>query len=226
MHRILRLAATAILGLAGAQAAEAAFVDIVVQGVLQDGSVDVDGLFGDAGANLSGLSYAMTYHFNLLPGPPTSSDNGQRRSRTDCCSAGAGYNNLRIKKYGLIFADQGSFFTEDTDDGTTLPDTGGLSALLAQVEGVGGSVGTVITASDHFFADFDFDTPFAFDLQGSNGTLGGTSLFRMGNDDLTMSVTSISSSGAVPEPASWALMAAGFGLAGAAMRRRAAHLVA
>ena len=217
MDRIVRLAAAAVLSLAGAQAAEAAFVDITVQGVLNDGSVDVDGLFGDAGADLSGVSYSMTYHLPLLPGPVQVSGVGLR-VRSDCCEAGAGYNNLRIKKYGLIFADQGSYYTEDTDDGTSLPDAGGLSALLARIEGSGGSVGTVVTESDHFFADFDFDTPFAFDLKESGGPLSGTSLFRMGNDDLAMSVTRISSSGAIPEPASWAMMVAGFGLAGAAMR--------
>jgi hypothetical protein len=224
MNRIVKLAAAAVLGIAGAQAAEAAFVDITVQGVLDGGSIDVDGLFGDAGADLSGVSYAMTYRFNLLPGPAQVTGVGLR-VRSDCCEAGAGYNNLRIKKYGLIFADQGSFFTEDADDGTPLPETGGLSALVARVSGSAGSVGTTVIASDHGFADFDFDAPFLLDLK-SDGSLGGTSLFRMGGDDLSMSVTSIASTGAIPEPASWAMMVAGFGLAGAAMRRRTARSVA
>lgn len=40
--------------------------------------------------------------------------------------------------------------------------------------------------------------------------------------DYELSITGLTPSGAIPEPASWALMIAGFGLVGSAMRRRTA----
>jgi hypothetical protein len=43
-----------------------------------------------------------------------------------------------------------------------------------------------------------------------------------GHCDLNFRVTGVTPAGAVPEPASWALMIAGFGLAGGALRRRRA----
>ena len=60
----------------------------------------------------------------------------------------------------------------------------------------------------------------AFDRVSFNfSTTGSSNAF----DNLT--VTSVAATGAVPEPATWAMMIAGFGLVGYAMRRRAKPVV-
>jgi PEP-CTERM motif len=45
-------------------------------------------------------------------------------------------------------------------------------------------------------------------------------------DDVTFDVRAIGNQGAVPEPATWAMMLFGFGLVGSTMRRRTATRVA
>lgn len=81
---------------------------------------------------------------------------------------------------------------------------------------------------------FDFDAP-AVDLSSSFGPVAGTSIFALNQfkgvatslGALTFTASSnVAFSGtlggapAVPEPGTWAMMIAGFGLAGFAMRRR------
>jgi hypothetical protein len=65
----------------------------------------------------------------------------------------------------------------------------------------------------HYYSPFDF----------GSGFTATSVVFSVGpNNDNSMGLGEVSFfGGAVPEPASWAMMVAGFGLAGAAMRRRA-----
>jgi microcystin-dependent protein len=50
----------------------------------------------------------------------------------------------------------------------------------------------------------------------------GQQFVTLTEDQMPTHVHSLDGAGAVPEPATWALMTAGFGLAGAAFRRRRA----
>ncbi len=61
----------------------------------------------------------------------------------------------------------------------------------------------------------------AFSFYGVNG-LGAITSFRLDSAGISSGFANVGpvSLGAVPEPASWALMIAGFGLSGAALRRR------
>lgn len=85
------------------------------------------------------------------------------------------------------------------------------------------------------FLDFGFNVPltsqFGFDISGATGTAFFNSLNSFGTVNLTTGRSTIIgtvgagnltgiAAGAVPEPAMWAMMIAGFGLVGAAMRRR------
>lgn len=78
---------------------------------------------------------------------------------------------------------------------------------------------TVQTGANCRRSDPHYDAPFDF----SNSPLVATSVvFSVGPDnDSAMGIGEVQFfGGAVPEPASWAMMVGGFGLAGLAMRRR------
>ena len=53
----------------------------------------------------------------------------------------------------------------------------------------------------------------------------GPNGYDVGLDNIRFDVRAIDSGSAVPEPATWAMMIAGFGLAGAGLRRRRASLI-
>ncbi|MDZ4374090.1 MAG: PEPxxWA-CTERM sorting domain-containing protein [Phenylobacterium sp.] len=64
-------------------------------------------------------------------------------------------------------------------------------------------------------------TPFTLDLNGAQGSSVALTLLRDGEWTFVSEVDFFESAvGAVPEPTTWALMIAGFGLAGASLRRR------
>jgi hypothetical protein len=63
-----------------------------------------------------------------------------------------------------------------------------------------------------------------FDGTARSVTFGGTAN-QIGFDDISFDLVALPSAGAVPEPATWAMMIAGFGLAGAAIRRRRSQVL-
>jgi hypothetical protein len=100
--------------------------------------------------------------------------------------------------------------------------------------------GDMVTGLLAFYSD-SFDGGFAFGndltplINGSGETLWTGSptapVFKTGSFQLTAFIPGIPGNGtltiaAVPEPASWAMLIAGFGLTGAVMRRRKAALSA
>lgn len=77
--------------------------------------------------------------------------------------------------------------------------------------------------------NFDQAITSDFSLLSPEHFLGGTYSFSegtyAGSTNLSGVITSISIAKAVPEPATWAMMVAGFGLAGVALRRRSARVL-
>lgn len=101
--------------------------------------------------------------------------------------------------------------------------TGSTSVILSVFSG-GTLLGTIATSGANYTGSGG--TPNAFlNLAFSNITsatfraaTGGGNSFTL--DNLTVGGTIINNTGAVPEPATWALMILGFGAIGASMRRR------
>lgn len=121
---------------------------------------------------------------------------------------------------------------------TALPNVAGATQLATgSVVGTQGSWADVswapvtLTAATQYFLVFsgnrtlgiagDVSNTYAFGNVFANGGYGS-----FGGYDYTFRTYSDNALGAVPEPASWALMVAGFGLAGIAMRRRRQTVVA
>jgi PEP-CTERM motif len=113
--------------------------------------------------------------------------------------SGTGFLNIAAGFTGALSFTYGAFdtFTATVYDG---------------LNGTGTALGSVNLAANNVFA-FDLVT-INFSGTGQSFAISGGGA-QFGFDDVTFNV-----GGAVPEPASWALMIAGFGLVGSAMRRR------
>jgi hypothetical protein len=92
-----------------------------------------------------------------------------------------------------------------------------------------------VLLGDELAASLDFKTNYDNGLQTYTGTFTATDAvtrltFLARNDPSWMAIDQVSvvaiGDGAVPEPASWALMIAGFGLVGGTLRRRGRNLQA
>lgn len=129
------------------------------------------------------------------------------------CASDAGQPFQSIASATAFTLDSG-YFTSAWNDGATLTVVGlsGATTLFSST--------AVLDTTGPTFLTFNWsgiDTV-RFSIAGgvqNRGLGGGGDYFAV--DDLSISVAA-----AVPEPASWALMIAGFGLVGAAMRRRVA----
>jgi hypothetical protein len=219
MMRFVGMAAlVASVGLVGT--AQAAIVTFTYTGEVLSG-VDGGGLFGTAGANLTGLAYSTTYAFDdtyaktdsgsvkavggiengqpnpLIYGETTINGISQKLTNGDYL---AGYGvNYTLGKYNNLY-----YF--------------GTFSSLAAVAGVGDNIHnacfTAPSPMPHFgvcenHADGYFRT-------------GGTELF-LSTDFVASSQPFKLGTSYVPEPATWAMMIMGFGLVGGALRRRALY---
>ena len=104
--------------------------------------------------------------------------------------------------------------------------------IFDEVEGAGTRIGfqsfpETSSACPGFSAAFCPFNSFAVSFTG----VGRSAVFRgdgnnLGLDDIVFDLVSLPGGGGVPEPTTWAMMIAGFGLAGAAARRRKALVTA
>jgi hypothetical protein len=133
---------------------------------------------------------------------------------------------------GLIAPSNGgfatTFSTKQIFTGLTGPASFGSGGLTGSFNNSGD--GIIISAPDGWFgAPVGFVsgalsavTTFENATFASLGLTAGSYVYTAPNDTVTIKIGALTA--AVPEPASWALMIGGFGLAGAAMRRRAVGL--
>lgn len=114
----------------------------------------------------------------------------------------------------------GSFYTcaaTQTVDpyGETFPSTGGVPFLGFNVDNIDGSGGR---SSFYFFAANAFSQAGTYTAENPPS---GSGFGNAGPAILTLR----DQAGAVPEPATWAMMIAGFGMIGASVRQRRRHAV-
>jgi hypothetical protein len=182
-------------------------------GTVYSGS-DTDGIFGDSGADLTGKDYRLTFSIET-------SELGH-------------YTDTGSVPYDDYEGNSASSFGTLTIDGNSYSLGGGYMYTFRQknmtsmfyqvVTSMYGASGTHIYASaqtfNPMFSSLDQATSFSYSFTADEiDQRWSEVLWDAGNTHLTLRDTQISS-GSVPEPAAWAMMVAGFGLAGTAMRRR------
>jgi hypothetical protein len=133
--------------------------------------------------------------------------------------------------FGKLFMGSGAgdFITADAQEDRRRPPTTGDF-----LEVIGNLSFSLTMMPDYIFSEARFDEPASWTLSGDGGvstahldlairdTSGSEMIFiegpyRTADLDLTFQTLNVA---AVPEPATWAMMIAGFGLSGAALRRR------
>lgn len=197
-----------------AGAAEAKIVTVTFSGVVSDDFDDADGIFGPQGGDLTGMTFVSTYQFDtsaglhwVTPGQSVDIHGGSSMGYpTVLASASITINSHTQSSSGYAFNEiymnyggSPQLYVESDDEGME---------FYNYLEPTGPSNGWATSN----FADFDGDVI----GQEGEGYYGiGNSWVYLVNQHLT-----ISSEGAVPEPATWAMILSGFGLVGGALRSR------
>jgi PEP-CTERM motif len=156
---------------------------------------------------------------------------GNQAVTFNCCYFGDDANSRWIS-----LSPNGSPSSNTTVYRTTF-DLTGLNPLTALINGrwaidnlgtifLNGANTGVMHNAHQFYSNFSLSSGFVAGLNTLDFSItdqGGPTAFRV--DDL-VGTADLAGTGGVPEPASWALMIAGFGLVGSAARRRATVRVA
>lgn len=132
--------------------------------------------------------------------------------------------------FGTPYSGSGTFTTSDTAmtvGGQTAFTITGVSGIInnsAVTNPVGGAYGNYFTTGGYFLDGSGVNISLANGTTLNFFNQSSNNLYRINNTNsfVTFYVNASSSAApaAVPEPASWAMMLAGFGAVGAAMRRR------
>jgi hypothetical protein len=215
------VAAVAMLG--GVSQASAAIMDVTYTGTVSYG-IDTFGLFGTAGANLTGKSWVATYTFDTSLGNPYSAPD------TSYASGGSQYGNTSpvlssmITINGVGKAVGGSYWGNDYayNYGSSSHQyhvaenysSGHKEHLENYIHSFSGSLPASIT------------TPFTHTVGGKDNAYYGTYYLTNGTgyDSIIANLATLTVSNhvvaAVPEPSTWAMMLLGFAGVGAMTYRR------
>jgi len=206
-------------------------------GHLIGGSYDLSGVFGPSYSALAGLAYTASFRIDDgLAGAPVQFQGSP--ATTSMIFGGIGYSPTAVPVNATITINGITARIAGIGAGYVIQTHGPYDQTLHHVV-ENGSYLTEDATLFHprgFLASYDFRMPLDVDLTsfgpgGNDG--GGFSLYRAGAtgfqtaygglqaDHLTVTLGA-----AVPELAAWSLMVAGFGLTGAALRRRPATAAA
>lgn len=245
--RLRLLLATACVTLAAATPAEAALIKQVYRGTVTSG-YDKIGLFG-AGQDLTGLAYTATYFIDDIKGLENRytnyvyNGNGSYYYDTNNIYGGSDWSkpnpvSATLTIAGVTIPIGGNAAGQATKHDVNSNIYSGFDDLVStslheyRYNPDGTPIDKNDLASSAYVDNSTITSPGlrtadAFKVLPGYGT-GRYILTNYATGELVsaqFNVTSFASSGAaaVPEPASWALMIGGFGIAGGALRRRAAR---
>jgi hypothetical protein len=232
----VKLRVLAALGaLAVAQPAAAAIITVTVTGTVHDG-FDQSGMFGAANTDLAGAIFSVVEYFDTTKGQLVLGGSG---GTSDALAGGFAFNGLPSPGSATVTINGMSALVSGNAIGLLQSRTVGTKGFstVTQVD-----IGDHVTTENglglqlspgtplHFLNGWHSDCPVADDCRGSfyftqyayttnPGVPSGGYIYQnLGTFELD--TFDVSVSGAVPEPATWAMMIAGFGLVGWAMRRR------
>lgn len=222
--RLVFAAATAAAAIAAVPAA--AVVKIATYTGTVASGYDYTGLFGPAGTNLAGASYVATYTYNKTHGGVRNGDgvnSDESYSGIDYSYQGAspiiaaritingGFRSAYAYNTGYVFTSLSAGVRHAAAD--VGYDSGGYNHYeLENSAYPAGALGSLdqsfgpVAVTGYGFAHF-------YHVQNMTSIITGDAYAEFGSDAV-YSVGDV-----VPEPASWALLTAGFGLVGAARRR-------
>jgi hypothetical protein len=222
----------ALTALAVSQPAAAAVVTYTYNGIVDFGVDDV-GLFGDAGASLTGANFTAVFYRDDALALPENIFQGEINSSVSGEGAFAPVSaKLTI---GGVTLDIGGVFGEQTqfDDGVSEGFGHSAASLGGSIDFTGNTLGTFAPTSGNVLAGPDYHTLTSITLAGLTGfDMYGTFNFvapdakglrSFANFNPTSLVVSPIPGGGpapAPEPSAWALMILGFGGVGATLRRR------
>ena len=243
MKRLCLAAALAAAAVIGAAPASATITLATYTGTITGGnqsSYDVTGVFGTPNAALGGLAYRVVYRIDdSLPGAPFYfGPQGPNRDISELLG-GSSYGiaaipvTATITIGGVSVAIGGENASVDLQTFRNFQQT--LHYVDGQVAALGAGNAAYVTeiatlfGSGGFLNSQDLRAPLDVDLTGfpAGQAGGGFSIYENNGGgyhwafgQLRAEHLTIATAGAVPEPAAWSLMIAGFGLIGAALRRR------
>jgi PEP-CTERM motif len=214
------LAAAALCGMASS--ASATIATITYTGTVATGA-DETGIFGQAATELGGDAFKLVYTLDTSKGNSAGGCSGGQCFQEDYGGSNFGVAPsmtaaLTIKGVTVFF--DGSLVSDDFSRQNS--NGSGLSQISQEdFGGIGLVRSNFINGNGSNFFPLSLTTPYSlsligsaeqatdFSISGASGTARGT----FSPDHVSLSVPG------VPEPASWAMMLVGFGLAGVALRR-------
>jgi PEP-CTERM motif len=242
MRKMTLRAGLAAMALGMAGSAQAAQYLTTYQGIVGNHressgpAIDELGLFGSPNSVLTGRAFTVVYTLDDAVPEPNDINDGFNHFRSGIVSPGNPFYSATITINGIdfLFADNSPLFGQ-----AALTKFGAYSSVSSQLYSNSTGAGIVLNLTSNtgnFLSSLNFGDPYSYTFRPGDSGRGllqtaapGVGRFNNGfrYTIAELNVTSISGGpvqvnlGAVPEPASWALMIAGFGLVGSAMRRRA-----
>lgn len=222
--------ATASLAAIAAQAAVTG-VNVTYTGTVGSG-IDSPGAFGAAGTDLTGQSYSLLYSFDIAGLTPS-------HLSYPGLATGTFVESASPTSTATITINGRSSTIDGSDDATLerlfvdpsfRPDSPFFLATSVANSGYANYSLTGVGSLNPIFSTLDVTRPLTYTLTaddlGSSLTRSNftTPDFDLSLNQANVTVAAAGTAGAVPEPASWAMMVIGFGAMGGALRRRRASV--